>query len=95
MAATLRTADSVLWELVNLVQPPRGCEIRLTERIAVGVFEPNWTSTVGALEPLKLALYDQKVAELRKAHPKLDWSGVTVVAGSRSIARFLSEVDSG
>ena len=87
----LRSAESILRELILIVQPPRGCEIRVTERISSGAFAPNWGSTCGNLEPLKLALYDQKVADLRKAHPKIDWSDVKAVADSRSVARWLSE----
>jgi hypothetical protein len=93
VSQTLRTADSILKELVFHVQPPRGCAIRLTERIAVGFFEPNWTSTADELEPLKLAIYDQKVAELRKTNPKIDWSDIKVESDARSIARWLSEVE--
>jgi hypothetical protein len=90
---TLRSAESLLKELLLHVQPPRGCTIRLTERIASGAFEPNWSAAADKLEPLKLALYDQKVAELRKSDTKVDWSEVKVVGGSRSIARWLSEVE--
>ena len=89
----LRSAESILKELMLHVQPPRGCVIRLTERISSGAFEPNWGSTCDTLEPLKLALYDQKIADLRKTHPKIDWSEVKVVDGSRSIARWLTEVE--
>ena len=81
----LRSAESILRELILIVQPPRGCEIRVTERISSGAFEPNWGSTCGNLEPLKLALYDQKVADLRKAHPKIDWSDVKAVANWRGV----------
>ena len=89
---TLRSAESILKEVIVHVQPPRGCEIRLTERLADGAFGPNWSSTSGDLEPLKLALYDQNINDLRKTNPKIDWSDVKLVEGSRSLARWLAEV---
>ena len=62
------------------MQPPRGWGMRVSQRISSGAFGPNWGSTCGNLEPLKLALYRLKVADLRKAYPKIDWSDVKAVA---------------
>ena len=91
----MRSAESILRELILIVQPPRGCEIRVTERISSGAFGPNWGSTCGNLEPLKLALYDQKVADLRKAYPKIDWSDVKAVADLRSVCPLAVGVRTG
>jgi hypothetical protein len=38
--------------------------------------------------------YSDAVAELRKQHPRIDWTGITGLDGERRrIARWLSEVE--
>jgi hypothetical protein len=42
----------------------------------------------------KLVRYSDKIADLRKTDPKIDWSDVKVVVGQHRVALWLSEVDS-
>jgi hypothetical protein len=40
-----------------------------------------------------LLRYNEKLAELRKADPLIDWSDVTTFAGRRRVALWVSEVE--
>jgi len=41
----------------------------------------------------KLERYSERVAELRKTDPIIDWSDVKTLVGPRRVALWLSEVD--
>lgn len=87
-------AQEFIEELVHYVRPPRGCAIALTERTPRDVDDPNWVSGAGVMPPDALTRYDSAVAELRRQHPRIDWTGITEVDGDRRrIARWLSEVE--
>jgi hypothetical protein len=45
------------------------------------------------MDAQKLILYTEKVAELRKTHPIIDWTDVKLLAGPRRVALWLSEVE--
>src|SRR5262249_55428489 len=61
------------------VRPPRGCAIVLTEWKSRGPTEPNWVAATGNMEAQKLARYNEKIAELRKTDPQIDWSDVKIL----------------
>ena len=44
-------------------------------------------------EAQKLARYNEKIAELRKTDPRIDWSDVKILVGPRRVALWLSEVN--
>lgn len=89
----MKSAEAMLKELVLHVAPPRGCAIVLTEWKSSGPADPNWVAASGIMDAQKLVRYGEKIAELRKTDPKIDWSGVKIRAGPRRVALWLSEVD--
>jgi hypothetical protein len=88
----MRDARKVLEELVRHVQPPKGCAIVLTERPISSDSEPNWMATVGPMGVGHARRFTQKVAELRKTDPRMDWSALTKLDGRRRTALRLSEL---
>ena len=89
---SLKGAQEFLEELVHYVQPPRGTAIALTEREPKSADDTNWVTGAGVMPIDAVARYDRAVAELRRQHPRIDWTGITEVDGERRrIARWLSE----
>ena len=88
----MRDVREVLEELVRHVQPPKGCAIVLTERPIGNDSEPNWTATVGPMGVDHGRRFTKKVAQLRKADLRIDWSVLTNGNGPRRIALRLSEL---
>ena len=76
----MKSAEAVLRELTLHVRPLAGCAIVLTEWTQGGPAGPNWVA--------------EKVAELRKAEPIIEWSDVKILVGDqRRIAHWLSETE--
>jgi hypothetical protein len=90
----MKPAEGVLKELVLHVRPPRGRAIVLTEWNSSGPTDPNWVAASSIMGAQKLVRYSDKIADLRKTDPKIDWSDVKVVVGQHRVALWLSEVDS-
>src|SRR5262245_37867479 len=88
----MKSAEAMLEELVSHVRPPRGCAIVLTEWKSGGPTEPNWVAATGNMEAQKLARYNEKIAELRKTDPQIDWSDVKILRGPHRVVLWLSEV---
>jgi len=89
----MKTAREFIEDLVRQVQPPVGSAIALTERDPKNVKDTNWITGAGVMPLDALLRYDTAVAELRRQHPRVDWTGITEVdGGRRRIARWLSEV---
>jgi hypothetical protein len=91
----MKPAESMLEELVRHVRPPRGCAIVLTELKSSQPTAQNWVAACGIMDAQGLVRYAEKVSDLRKSDPKIDWSDVKIIAGSRRVALWLSEVDDG
>ena len=89
----MKTAEAMLKELVIYVRPPRGCAVVLTEWKSTGPTDPNWVAASGIMEAKKLVRYSEKIAELRKTNPLIDWSDVKIVTGVRRVALWLSEIE--
>jgi hypothetical protein len=89
----MKTAEAMLNELVLHVRPPRGCAIVLTEWKSNGPTDPNWVAASGIMEAKKLVHYSEKIAELRKTNPLIDWSDVNIVTGIHRVALWLSEIE--
>jgi hypothetical protein len=86
-------AQEFIEELVRHVRPPRGVAIALTERPPKSAEDTNWVTGAGVMPMDALARYDSAVIELRRQHPRIDWTGITEFDGEhRRIARWLSEV---
>ena len=79
-------------ELVRYVQPPKGCAIVFTERPLNKSADPNWVVTVGPMGTQYTKRYTEKVAQLRKSDPRVDWSEVKPVDGHRRVALGLSDL---
>ena len=85
----LRRAKMILEELVRHVRPPNDWPIVLTERKSSGETDPNWVAGYKQTSDR----FTEKIAELRKTDPQIDWSDIKTSNGSRSIALKLSEVE--
>jgi hypothetical protein len=89
----MRSANTVLQELVLHVQPPRGRAIVLTERTPSGPGDQNWVEAIGLIGNDATRLFNEKVSALRKSDPQVDWSGVEILPGCRRrVALYISEV---
>jgi hypothetical protein len=84
----LKTAHALVRELGSAVQPPRGTAIVLTEEPGA---QPNWVAAAGIMEAALTDKFAEKVAELRKTDPLVDWSRVDKDrTESRRVVKFLS-----
>jgi hypothetical protein len=70
----LKTANQLVREIGLAVQPPQGVAIVLTEEPGS---KPNWVAAAGIMEAGLIEKCSQKVTELRKKDPLIDWSGVS------------------
>jgi hypothetical protein len=90
----MKSAEGMLKELVRHVRPRRGCAIVLRERKAGGSTEPNWIASTGILDTQQLRRYNEKLFELRKTDPRIDWSGVQILdSANRRVSVWLPEID--
>jgi hypothetical protein len=91
----MRPAEAILNELVLHVSPPRGCAIVLTEWKSSGPTDPNWVASCGIMEAQGLLRFNEKIVELRRTNPQIDWSDVKISIGEgrRRVALWLSEVE--
>ncbi len=89
----MRPAAEILKELALHVRPPRGCAIVLMEWKSSVPPEPNWVAASGIMQGQTLARYSEKIAELRKTDPEIDWSNVKIIDGLRRVLVRLSEID--
>jgi hypothetical protein len=88
-----RAAEAILNELVLYVSPPHGCAIVLTEWESSGPTDPNWVAACGIMEAHGLRRFNEKIAELRRTDPQIDWSAEKISFGEgRRVAHWLSEV---
>jgi hypothetical protein len=56
------------------VPPPQGVAIVPTEEPGS---QPNWVAAAGIMEAGLIEKFSEKVVELRKTDPLIDWSGVS------------------
>jgi hypothetical protein len=86
-------AKQLLETLLQHVKPPQGCPIVLRERAPNSEDDLNWVASAGNMASSGTALFMEKIAELRKAHPTIDWSDVDTNGGElRRIANYYSEI---
>jgi hypothetical protein len=84
----LRTANALVRELGSAVQPPKGIAIVLTEEPGAQL---NWVAAAGMMEAALTDKFSEKVTELRKTDPLVDWTGVDKGhAEFRRVVKFLS-----
>jgi hypothetical protein len=82
----LKTASQLVREIGSAVQPPEGVAIVLTEEPGS---QPNWVAAAGIMEVALTDKFSQKVVELRKTDPLIDWSGVKKGASeARRVVKF-------
>src|SRR5258707_5867022 len=74
-------AKQLLETLLQHVKPPQGCPIVLRERAPNSEDDLNWVASAGNMASSGTALFMEKIAELRKAHPTIDWSDVDTNGG--------------
>jgi hypothetical protein len=85
----LKTAKELVNEIGLSVQPPRGVAILLTEDPGA---QPNWVAAAGAMETALIDKFSEKVAELRRTDPLVDWSGVDKGQNEfRRVVKFSSQ----
>ena len=89
MSVVLKTANALVRELGSAVQPPKGIAIVVTEEPGA---QPNWVAAAGMMEAALTDKFSEKVAELRKSDPLVDWGGVDKGhAEFRRVVKFLSK----
>jgi hypothetical protein len=89
----MKHARELLTEIARHVGPPRGCAIVLTEWKSDLPPEPNWVASTGLMPEPMMSRYAEKIVEVRKSDPKVDWSKEKMIDGLRRIALWLSEID--
>ena len=88
MSIGLKTARALVRELGSAVQPPKGIAIVVTEEPGA---QPNWVAAAGMMETALTNKFSEKVAELRKTDPLVDWAGVDKGrAEFRRVVKFLA-----
>ena len=78
----MKTAEKLLAEIASNARPPRGSAIVLIEWTQDD--KPNWLAATN-LEGQASERYSEKLAELRKSSPTVDWSNVKFIDGMRRI----------
>jgi hypothetical protein len=85
----VKTAKELVREIGLAVQPSEGVAIVLTEDPGA---LPNWVATPRIMEAALTDKFAEKVAELRKTDPNLDWSELDKSHGeARRVVKFSSE----
>jgi hypothetical protein len=69
----LKTASELVREIGLALQPPKGVAIVLTEDPGA---LPNWIAAAGIMEAALTDKFSEKVAELTKTDPLIDWNKV-------------------
>ena len=91
----MRTADSLLDEIVLNVAPPPNVAIILRERVNDFPDRPNWRATVARMPATQANRFSSVVSVFERSLPRVDWSAVeTKYGGVRWIARTLADVTS-
>jgi hypothetical protein len=84
----MKTAKELVREIGLAVQPPEGVAIVLTEDPGA---LPNWVAAAGIMEAALTDKFAEKVAEVRKTDPNVDWSEVDKGQSEmRRVAKFSS-----
>jgi hypothetical protein len=83
----MKTAKELVREIGLALQPPQGVAIVVTEKPGA---LPNWVAAAGIMEAALTKKLSEKVAELRKTDPLIDWSEVHKRQDHR-VVKFLSE----
>jgi hypothetical protein len=91
----MKTASELLDDLLGAVRPPDGNAIALRERTPKTDTDTNWMASFGVAPLDVIARYDSAAtAELRRQHPRVDWTGISQRDGEwRHIAKYYSERD--
>jgi hypothetical protein len=88
----MKTASELLDEFLTAVIPPTGNAISLREAKSAAKDEPNWIAGIGAVPRDVLTRFESTVAELRRQHATVDWTGVVTMEGHwRRVAKYYSE----
>ena len=85
----MKTAETLLSELIEHVRPPKGCPIKLKEWPANAITVRNWIAIRGDMPDAERERFDRKVVELRRTDPQVDWSSVDTQEESRRVIHYL------
>jgi hypothetical protein len=83
----LKKANALVRQIGLAVQPPQDIPIVLTEDPGA---MPNWVAAAGIMEAALTGKFSEKVAELRKTDPLVDWGEVDKVEACR-VVKFFSD----
>jgi hypothetical protein len=82
----LKTANELVREIGLALQSPKGIAIVLTEDPGA---LPNWVAAAGIMEAALTDRFSEKIAELRKTDPLVNWSKVDKGQNeARRVAKF-------
>jgi hypothetical protein len=87
----MKTARTIVQELIRYVDPPRGIAIVVNEAPSTRPDDPNWIAYPAVMDPMRSQRLSEKAAELRKSHPFIDWSDGDGSPGLRRVAMWPSE----
>ena len=87
----MKTAEELLAELIVDVRPPKDCPIKLKEWPANELTLQNWIAIRGDLVGSDRDRYDEKVAQLRRTSPQVDWSNVQLREGTRRVILYVQQ----
>jgi hypothetical protein len=88
----MKNADDLLDEVLLYVVPPAAVSMSLSERPNPG--QTNWVLAMGNAPDRCYRAFTEKVSELRRSSPFVEWSAVSGRAGERRITRYLAEAES-
>ena len=87
----MKTARTIVQELIRYVDPPCGIAIVVNEAPSTRPDDPNWIAYPAVMDPMRSQRLSEKAAELRKSHPFIDWSDGDGSPGLRRVAMWPSE----
>jgi hypothetical protein len=91
----MKAAADLLDEILRHVKPPRGTAAVITEELPQKDGGPNWIASTSDMDLVRLRRFNDKLDELRKSDPLIDWDGVAHRQGNRptSGSGFLNSID--
>ncbi len=87
----MKTAETLLSELIEHARPPKGCPIKLKEWPASALTIRNWIAIRGDMPDAERERFDKKVVQLRQTDPHVDWSAVNESEDSRRVLLYLDQ----
>jgi hypothetical protein len=90
----VRTAETILDEILDHVRPNKGCAVVILERASKSANNPNWVASSGVMTSDQNTRFSTRVAALRRSDTLVDWENIVERDGEwRRVAKWFSEVE--